>query len=329
MSEAAVAPAPGCPICGRMSVFVDGWSKASTMERMVRALPGCALPPPVPDYDGLARCSGCELEFASPLREPGPDFYEWLRMSGFDYPRERWEWGASLEHIRKLHQGNPLRTRVLDVGCGNGDYLRLLSEQDGVHAVGLDHSPSAVETCNLLGLEALCGSVSEVGRRYESDFDVVTLWHVVEHVADPVGLLETSRALLAPSGSICFSLPLTPMSYEAAWPDPFNEPPHHLTRWNASSLQALASRLGLKLELILPKAESVFSRTAKSLLLQAAPPFRQASRPVKLALLSGWVVRHPWMAVVELWGQVRRTRLRGNAMPDVALVLLRNIGAST
>jgi hypothetical protein len=116
-----------------------------------------------------------------------------------------------------------------------------------------------------------------------------------EHVADPVGVLRHAASLLADGGGICFSVPLTPMGYEHAWPDPLNAPPHHLSRWCISALEALAKRVGMPMRLSCRKPR-LRSAVLRALALQAMPPFGGLDRAAKAKRVAGFVLRHPMLA---------------------------------
>lgn len=277
------------------------------------------------DYRVL-RCSKCQLEFADPMAEPGRDFYAWLTRSDSYYPATRWEWSACLAEIRTLAPPTATSTLVLlDVGCGSGRFLRLLGDVPHCRAMGLDINLSSVEACSAQNLEAIHGDLATAAATLANCVDIVTLWHVVEHVADPIGLLLHAKALLTSGGRIMFSVPLSPTSYEAAWSDPLNNPPHHLTRWGLLSLQSLAARVGMNLQLIFPTADSFSKRVLHAMLVQAASPFVRLSPYQKAARLAAFVLKRPCLPLVITYHQWRRPRIDGNVLPDVALACLTTV----
>lgn len=310
-----------CPVCASASLLVAAAADAAVVARMQRWL---AMPAPG-DLAGIAhdlrRCVACGLEFADPMQEPGASFYAWINDAGFDYPTMRWEWGACHDYIASRSMGGDRGVRVLDLGCGNGAFLALLAGLPGVVSTGVDHNPDVVAECRRRGIDAQVGWLDEAAAR-AGKCDVVCLWHVVEHVADPLGTLRRVCAdLLAPGGAICFSVPLSPMSTERAARDPFNEPPHHLTRWTHDALQALATALGMQAVFDMPAADGAGVRTLRALTLQATGGARR-SRAGKLAALAGLLARSPAEALRE-WRHQRHARHhRGRPLPDVVMVRL-------
>lgn len=321
MPEAGLTEWRTCLVCGA-SARVELAPRRSIV-RMALALRTAAPAGMLDDEPRLASCTGCGLEFASDMREPGPDFYQFLVRSGFAYPNDRWEWRACIERLRRRMAQGAGELVVVDLGSGGGMFMRLAGALDGVRVLGLDHNPDVVARCRAEGLDVIEGGLDDLSRRWPEGVDVVTFWHVIEHVEDPVGLLEASRRRLRAGGELCFSVPLTPMSYEHSWPDPFNEPPHHLTRWNLAALDALASRLGMRMELDLPEAASLPRRVLKALALQAMPPFGIKGRAAKAVRLFGFLLRHPLALPREIARQRRHPRHAGRVLPDVVLVTLR------
>lgn len=95
--------------------------------------------------------------------------------------------------------------KVLDVGCGNGDFVELAREA-GWDASGLDLSEQATSFARNKGLDVVRGTLQTSGFPSES-FDVVTLWDVLEHLPDPAGELECVRRVLKPGGFLVVRVP--------------------------------------------------------------------------------------------------------------------------
>jgi SAM-dependent methyltransferase len=314
---------PPCPVCGAASTAVPAPGRAALLAAIENALLATGLDPLLPPVSGLQRCLSCTLEFAHPMQEPGAAFYQWLTTEGFAYHAARWEWTACRERLLALPrpQGRPLQ--LLDVGCGGGDFLRALADLDGVAAMGVEFNPDVVSAGRAHGLDLRLGGLAEATQAQPPGFDVITFWHVVEHIGDPVGLLLDARDALRPGGLLYFSVPLSPLSYEHAWFDPFNAPPHHLTRWNLPSLQALATRLGMSIELELPTAAPLAQRVLRSLVLQAMPMGITGGPWVKALRLCWFLLRHPCRLLAEIRMQGRRPQHEGRVLPDLAMICLR------
>ena len=313
-----------CPVCSGTTTRFATYSADDVVLRIEHALGQPGLQEHVHSCYEMFRCSACTLEFANPMIETGAGFYQWLTRSGFAYPEKRWEWSACRDWINvNFIPENGSDFTVLDVGCGDGRFLELLSKTEAVRATGVDLNPDVILTCRSKGLEACLGGLDTISDAVKQPVDMVTLWHVVEHIADPLKVLTDAKSILSSKGVICFSVPLSPMSYEAAWPDPFNAPPHHLTRWNERSLNALAVALHMDMELILPEPDSALRRATRALLLQAGTARPSLGWFRKLGMLLRLLRRNPCLFLVELRRQRSAPTIAGRARPDVALIVLK------
>jgi hypothetical protein len=112
--------------------------------------------------------------------------------------------------------------------------------------VGFEFHPHAVAWTREKGHRLIDRLSPECGP--EGGFDVVCLFQVLEHLADPFGMLETLRGLLSRQGTLIVTVPDAggPVRYFSdALTD---QPPHHVTRWHGESMSACARRRGLQLK---------------------------------------------------------------------------------
>jgi 2-polyprenyl-3-methyl-5-hydroxy-6-metoxy-1,4-benzoquinol methylase len=144
-------------------------------------------------------------------------------------------------HLPRLPRGGG---RLLDVGCGDGSFLRT-ARSCGWEVVGVDADVKAVANCVNQGFEVLEGGIE----RFEGQerlFDVITLSHVIEHLHDPVGALAACRRLLKTGGRLWIETPnidsLGHRHYRENWRG--LEPPRHLVLFNRRSLNMALARAG-------------------------------------------------------------------------------------
>ena len=95
--------------------------------------------------------------------------------------------------------------RVLDVGCDTGALLEVARDDFGFEIAGLDVSEEAAAVCRDKGIEVLVGDVTTVA--IEETYDLIVLNDVLEHVADPAGLIARLATCLAPGGRVFISTP--------------------------------------------------------------------------------------------------------------------------
>jgi SAM-dependent methyltransferase len=79
-------------------------------------------------------------------------------------------------------------------------------------------------------------------------FDVAFSFHVLEHVPNPVAFIREMLTLVKPGGKIGISVCNMDGPIKYINPCVSNMPPHHATRWNQRTFQALATKLELKIE---------------------------------------------------------------------------------
>ncbi|RIH84528.1 Ubiquinone biosynthesis O-methyltransferase [Calidithermus terrae] len=135
--------------------------------------------------------------------------------------------------------------RLLDVGCGSGDFMARMRDL-GWQVAGVEPDPTAAQLAQQRGLEVHQGTLEEAGLAEES-FDVVTLNHVIEHLPDPISVLQTCRRLLREGGKIVIATPnsrsLGSRYFGQAWLD--WDPPRHLYLFTRYSLGECVHRSGL------------------------------------------------------------------------------------
>ncbi len=106
--------------------------------------------------------------------------------------------------FRYLNKPNTCQ-KLLDVGCGNGDFLSLASEA-GWQVKGVEPDPKAFDVARARGFEVVQGSLEDILNTGEL-FDVITMSHVIEHVHDPVTFLKLAHKCLKPGGTIYIDTP--------------------------------------------------------------------------------------------------------------------------
>ena len=81
-------------------------------------------------------------------------------------------------------------SRVLDLGCGNGDLLYFLKQEKQVHGTGIEFSESKVAKCIERGLTVLQGDFQEEVHDYpDQSFDFVILSQTLQQIMDPQDLI--------------------------------------------------------------------------------------------------------------------------------------------
>lgn len=145
--------------------------------------------------------------------------------------------------MRSLSPALPGQT-LLDVGCGDGKFLAL-AQQMGWTVTGLEPDPSAARNARAKGIMVIEGDISALANQVAC-FDVITCSHVIEHVHDPVAVLQAMHRLLKPGGSLWIETPNIDSLGHAYFAESWRglEPPRHLVLFNHDSLNSILYKVG-------------------------------------------------------------------------------------
>lgn len=152
-------------------------------------------------------------------------------------------WEECEELCRSI--AGPPRGILLDVGCGDGTYLRTMRDL-GWKVRGLEPDARAASVARAQGLDVIEGTV-ESSLRDRNAYDVITMSHAIEHVADPARALVVVRDALRPGGTLLLIAPntgsLAHRRFGASWYH--IDPPRHLQLFNVANLVARTESAGL------------------------------------------------------------------------------------
>jgi 2-polyprenyl-3-methyl-5-hydroxy-6-metoxy-1,4-benzoquinol methylase len=135
--------------------------------------------------------------------------------------------------------------RLLDVGCGNGEFIEQM-RSCGWSVAGVDLDPSAVSYCRSRGLDVHGGTIADLPEA--AQYDVIALTHVIEHVSDPIEMLrECAKRLRPATGRVVITTPnlesLGHRWFGKYWRG--LEVPRHFVVFSPSGLRQCVGRAGL------------------------------------------------------------------------------------
>lgn len=141
--------------------------------------------------------------------------------------------------------------KLLDIGCGNGKFLYQMKRL-GWEVYGVENDSGAFETAQrILGSNVFCGNLQDAGFP-DNHFDVITVSHVIEHVLEPLALLEECRRILKPKGILVIITPNSQSLCKRIFGENWRswEVPRHVFIFSPQSLKTLVEKSGLRISSI-------------------------------------------------------------------------------
>ncbi len=181
-------------------------------------------------------------------------------MQEFDTPEGTAPSGKAIKRANKVgifrlkliqrYLNKPRRDiKLLDLGCSSGSFLEVV-QKFGFQAEGLEPAQKAAMSARELGFTIHIGTIDSV-LLPENSFDVITLFEVIEHIPDPVSLLNHCKRILKPGGLIMIGTgntdSWTVKVMKEHW-EYFDMGKHggHISFFNKNSIKTLASICKLK-----------------------------------------------------------------------------------
>ena len=234
----------GCLVCGGRStaLFIDA-------EDDLTGRPGRFR---------FVTCTACGLVFQSPrlALTHVASYYDDQYIAhqergrwGAIAPLVAWAFGAvdraKLRLVRR-YLALDAGTSVLDVGCGAGGFLQAVRDSAGAAVSGVDFVDLS-RRATLRGVDFHHGLFTS--QRFDGrQFDLITMWHFLEHDYEPLRSLEAARDLLQPAGRLVVEVPrLDSLSFRLfgdRWPG--LQAPQHTALYAKASLLAIVERAGLE-----------------------------------------------------------------------------------
>ena len=233
-----------CPLCGS-----DAADPLATAEEDLTGKPGRFT---------FVRCRTCGLGYQSPRIQErfigayyDDDYIAYRRKNSWGiltplYRRAMAKLDQSKAEIVERYRKLGPKTRVLDVGCGAGSFLAHLHTTRGCTVTGVDFKDLS-DLPWLEGVEFHRGAFGPAMLR-GSRFDLVTMWHFLEHDYHPLESLRHARNLLAEDGLLVVEVPnlasLTRRLYGVRWPG--LQAPQHTVLLVPKTLRSMAEQAGLE-----------------------------------------------------------------------------------
>lgn len=231
-----------CPLCGseNISNFIKAEDHLLTHESF-----------------HIFQCHSCNFRFTQDVPPPGEigkyyqsndyishsDTRKGLMNKLYHFGRN-WMLMKKYTMVKKAAKGR----KLLDIGCGTG-YFPAFMKQKGYSVAGVETDQKARAFAEKeFGIQVY-SPADFLGHKIEGQFDVITLWHVLEHLDDFDLYLDRIQEYLSPGGSLLIALPncnsLDARFYKEFWAG--YDVPRHLWHFTPSTLKKLAENHGFKI----------------------------------------------------------------------------------
>lgn len=230
-----------CPWCGSNKAQINLWLKDEFLTKK--------------DFH-ICECLNCGLLYTMP--RPSKEKIGAYYKSDEYYSHQENKKGfvpRLYEAIKKINLKHKFRLasrdlpvgRLLDIGCGVGDFLRV-AENKGWQCTGVEPSEEARE----IARQRIKGDLlysEDLEQLPDQSFDLITMWHVLEHVDDLKWQVAQLQRLIKPNGRIVIAVPnyrsYDGRFYNAYWAA--YDVPRHLNHFNRTVLTKMFKTSGLSL----------------------------------------------------------------------------------
>jgi 2-polyprenyl-3-methyl-5-hydroxy-6-metoxy-1,4-benzoquinol methylase len=231
-----------CPLCGseNISVFLKATDHLLTFE----------------SFD-IFKCCSCGFLFTQDVPdadEIGKYYHSQDYVSHSDTRKglmnKLYHFGRTIMLKKKYRMVNKVvkGKNLLDIGCGTG-YFPAFMKRKGYDVTGVETDQKARAFAEKEFGIRVYSPADFINHKLEGKFDVITLWHVLEHLDDFNLYLEKMLEQLSPGGSLVIALPncssLDARHYKASWAG--YDVPRHLWHFTPATLKILAENHGLKI----------------------------------------------------------------------------------
>ncbi len=153
------------------------------------------------------RCPDCKIIFLSPIPANLGDFYP-TQYYTLPASMQQFEVGAEPERYKiELVQKFVSDGRLLEIGPSNGNFA-LLAKNSGFEVEALEMDERCCQFLNeFVGIKAICSCDPAAALVSSRPYDVIVLWHVIEHIPDQLRVLESIAEKTSANGIVVIAAP--------------------------------------------------------------------------------------------------------------------------
>lgn len=190
-----------CAICGVEGNATELYPANFSMDALTPAVFSARR---IPDriYYRMVRCNSCGLVRSDPIAPPDV-LAQLYSKSTFEYDEEVGNLKLCYgRYLNSLAQYDVKKDALLEIGCGNGFFLHEALEQGYIDVRGVEPSVDAVNRANPWIRPRIVCDIMHAGLFESNQFDVISMFQVLDHIPDPKKLLDECFRVLRPGGLI-------------------------------------------------------------------------------------------------------------------------------
>lgn len=205
----------------------------------------------------IYECTDCGLLYTEPRpsKEKIGDYYKseeyyshQENKSGFIPKLYEMVKSINLKNKYKMATAGKTEGKLLDIGCGVGDFIHTV-EQKGWQCIGVEPSEDAKKIARTR-IKAKIIKSEELEQLPNESFDVITMWHVLEHIDDLKWQIGQLQRLIKKNGRVVIAVPnyksYDGQYYKELWAA--YDVPRHLNHFNKATITKIFASVGLKLK---------------------------------------------------------------------------------
>ena len=196
------------------------------------------------------KCKNCSLIMLNSQNHIDENFYEKGNMRSGKFSPEKWQENAFPDDLRRFNylKKHIKDKNVVDFGCGAGGFIKL-AKPCCKTICGIEKEEQIQDYLNNLGY-SIFSSIDEINTKA----DFITLFHVLEHIKDPVELLKSFKEHLNNDSKVIIEVPNANDAlislYKSKAFSHFTWWSCHLYTFNKQNLKTIAQKAGYKINYI-------------------------------------------------------------------------------